>query len=92
MGESPNAGPEETVEQQDPHALRGKQGKQPKVHSLIDKLFSRKNLELAWEKVKKNRGSAGIDDVTSAQFEARKEDSLTSCTGSCAMGRIGPNR
>jgi RNA-directed DNA polymerase len=76
MRERPNAGTEETVEQQDPHALRGKQGKKQKVHSLIDKVYSRKNLELAWEKVKKNRGSAGIDDVTIAQFEARKEDYL----------------
>ncbi len=32
-----------------------------KVHSVIDKTFSHKNLELAWGKVKKNRGSAGID-------------------------------
>jgi RNA-directed DNA polymerase len=64
------------VEQQDPHALRGKLGQKQKVHSLIDKVYSRKNLELAWEKVKKNRGSAGIDDVTIAQFEARKEDYL----------------
>jgi len=76
LGESPNAGTEETVEQQDPHALRGKQGKKQKVHSLIDKVCSRKNLALAWEKLKKNRGSAGIDDVTIAQFEARQEDYL----------------
>ena len=76
LGERPNAGTEETVEQQDPHALGGKPGKKPKVHSLIDKVYSRKNLELAWEKVKKNRGSAGIDDVTIAQFEARKEEYL----------------
>jgi RNA-directed DNA polymerase len=76
LGERPNAGTEETVEQQDPHASRGKPGKKRKVHSLIDKVFSRKNLELAWEKVKKNRGSAGIDDVTITQFEARKEEYL----------------
>jgi retron-type reverse transcriptase len=37
---------------------------------------SRKKLELAWEKVKKNRGSAGIDDVTVAQCEARQEEYL----------------
>jgi RNA-directed DNA polymerase len=60
------------VEPQDPHTSEERQGKK-KVHSLIDKVFSRKNLELAWEKVKKNRGSAGIDEVTIAQFEARKE-------------------
>jgi RNA-directed DNA polymerase len=76
LGERPNAGTEETVEQQDPHALRGKPGQKQKVHSLTDKVYSRKNLELAWEKVKKNRGSAGIDDVTIAQFEARKEGYL----------------
>jgi group II intron reverse transcriptase/maturase len=72
MCERPNAGTEETVEPQNPHASEGRQGKK-KVHSLIDKVFSRKNLELAWEKVKKNRGGAGIDEVTIAQFEARKE-------------------
>jgi RNA-directed DNA polymerase len=43
-----------------------------KVHSLIDKVYSRKNLELAWEKVKKNGGCAGIDEVTITQFEERK--------------------
>ena len=72
MCERPNAGTEETVEPQNPHASEGRQGKQ-KVHSLIDKVFSRTNLELAWEKVKKNRGGAGIAEVTIAQFEARKE-------------------
>jgi group II intron reverse transcriptase/maturase len=61
------------VEPQDPDTSKGRQGKKKKVHSLIDKVFSRKNLELAWEKVKKNRGSAGIDEVTIAQFEARQE-------------------
>ena len=28
-----------------------------KVHSLIDKVYQRKNLEMAWEEVKANRGS-----------------------------------
>jgi hypothetical protein len=28
-----------------------------KVHSLIDKVYKRKNLEMAWEKVRANRGS-----------------------------------
>ena len=43
-----------------------------KVHSLIDKVFSRQNLEFAWSRVKKNRGSAGIDNVTITVFELRK--------------------
>ena len=32
-----------------------------KVHSLIDKMYKRKNLEMAWERVKANRGSGGVD-------------------------------
>src|SRR6516225_10331933 len=31
-----------------------------KVHSLIDKVYKRKNLEMAWECVKANRGSGGV--------------------------------
>ncbi len=44
-----------------------------KVHSVIDKTFSHKNLELAWEKVKKNQDSAGIDEGTVVRFEEGKE-------------------
>ncbi|HEX2714884.1 MAG TPA: group II intron reverse transcriptase/maturase [Candidatus Acidoferrales bacterium] len=42
-----------------------------KVHSLIDKVYKRKNLEMAWEKVKENRGSGGIDGQSLAAFEAQ---------------------
>lgn len=76
MRERPNTRTEDTVTPQDPPASKIEAKKKQKVHSLIDKVFSRKNLELAWEKVKKNRGSAGIDDVTIAAFEERKEDYL----------------
>ncbi len=44
-----------------------------KVHSVIDKTFSHKNLELAWGKVKKNQGSTGIDVGIVAKFEERKD-------------------
>jgi group II intron reverse transcriptase/maturase len=73
MRERPNTGTEETAERGNSQTSRRRQGKRRKVHSLIDKVFSRKNLELAWEKVKKNRGSAGIDEVTIAMFEERRE-------------------
>ena len=76
MCERPNTRTEDTVKPQDPPALETGQGKKQKVHSLIDKVCSRKNLERAWETVKSNRGSAGIDDVSIAQFEARKEEYL----------------
>jgi group II intron reverse transcriptase/maturase len=38
----------------------------------MDKVYSRPNLALAWEKVKQNHGRAGIDAVTSAEVEANK--------------------
>jgi|GEM_PF-4364504 len=31
-----------------------------KVHSLIDKVYSRVNLRLAWQKVRANRGAGGV--------------------------------
>jgi retron-type reverse transcriptase len=42
-----------------------------KVHSLIDKVYKRKNLEMAWEKVKENRGSGGVDGQSLAAFESQ---------------------
>ena len=39
-----------------------------KVHSLIDKVYKRKNLEMAWEKVRANRGSGGGDGQNLEEF------------------------
>jgi group II intron reverse transcriptase/maturase len=72
MRERPNTGAEDTMEKRNPRALKKRRGRRRKVHSLIDKVFGRRNLELAWEKVKRNRGSAGIDEVTIAEFEEHK--------------------
>src|SRR5215467_13594221 len=47
-----------------------------KVHSLIDKVYKRKNLEMAWEKVKANRGSGGIDGQTLEAFETQLSQQL----------------
>ena len=47
-----------------------------KVHSLIDKVYKRKNLEMAWEKVKENRGSGGVDGQTLDAFEAQLNQQL----------------
>src|SRR5690349_4216044 len=47
-----------------------------KVHSLIDKVYKRKNLEMAWEKVKANRGSGGVDGQNLETFEAQLEQQL----------------
>ena len=41
-----------------------------KVHSLVDKVYKLKNLELAWQKVKRNKGAGGIDGESLEEFEA----------------------
>ena len=47
-----------------------------KVHSLVDKVYKRKNLAMAWDKVKANRGAGGIDGETLQTFEAELEQHL----------------
>src|SRR5271165_5651960 len=47
-----------------------------KVHSLIDKVYKRKNLEMAWEKVCANRGSGGVDGQTLEEFSAQLDQQL----------------
>src|ERR1700686_2202798 len=47
-----------------------------KVHSLIDKVYQRKNLEMAWEMVKANRGSGGVDGQSLDGFAAQLEQQL----------------
>lgn len=75
LWERPHTTPEDTGRRQGHASSEHRLGTQ-KVHSLIDKVFSRTNVALAWEKVQKNRGSAGIDDLTITPFEARQEYSL----------------
>lgn len=39
-----------------------------KVHSLVDKIYHRTNLRMAWEKVKANQGSGGVDGISIEEF------------------------
>ena len=43
--------------------------KSVKVHSLIDKVYKMSNLNLAWKKVKENRGAGGVDAVSVGAFD-----------------------
>src|SRR5215471_7124000 len=52
------------------------EGRKQKVHSLVDKVYSRKNLKLAWERVRANQGASGADKVTIDEFEARLDENL----------------
>src|SRR5436309_7572605 len=47
-----------------------------KVHSLIDKVYQRKNLEMAWETVKANRGSGGVDGQNLEGFAVQLDQQL----------------
>jgi RNA-directed DNA polymerase len=47
-----------------------------KVHSLVDKVYQRKNLEMAWEKVKANRGSGGVDGQSLEGFATQLDQQL----------------
>jgi len=47
-----------------------------KAHSLIDKIYSRLNLLIAYERVKENKGAAGIDRVSLDEFERNLEQNI----------------
>ena len=47
-----------------------------KYYSLIDKVYSLKHLDSAFKKVKKNRGSAGIDGISVKEFEGNVAEEL----------------
>jgi RNA-directed DNA polymerase len=44
-----------------------------KWFSLIDKVYSLKTLYIAWQQVKSNKGSAGVDKVSIEKFEYKEE-------------------
>lgn len=51
-------------------------GKKLKHHSLIDKVYKRLNLCIAFEKVKANGGAGGIDKVSLEEFERNQDLNL----------------
>src|ERR1700730_2520849 len=52
------------------------EGQKQKGHSLVDKVYSRENLKLAWERVRANRGAGGADGITIEAFEANLDANL----------------
>ena len=47
-----------------------------KVHSLVDKVYKRWNLEDAWLRVKSNGGAGGVDGQTLVDFEKVLDEQL----------------
>ena len=66
------------------------EGQKQKVHSLVDKVYSRENLKLAWERVRANQGASGADRVTIEGFEAGLGENLDrlhrECQNFCVRG------
>src|SRR5499427_7890858 len=52
-----------------------------RVHSLIDKVYQRKNFEMAWEMVKASRGSGGVDGQNLDGFAAQLDQQLDRLQG-----------
>lgn len=58
--------------------------------SLIDKVYSKRNLEAAFERVRTNRGSAGVDHQTIAMFTDRLEQNLERLSKALRDGKYQP--
>ena len=58
--------------------------------SLIDKVYDPRNLESAYQRCKRNQGSAGVDHVTIAQFTTDLSQNLASLSCSLKEGSYRP--
>jgi group II intron reverse transcriptase/maturase len=61
-----------------------------KAHSLIGRVYDRRNLRRAWERVKKNKGAGGVDGVTIAGFDENLEHYLDALHRQLRDGRYRP--
>lgn len=59
--------------------------------SLIDKVYADKTLELAWEKVRANAGSCGIDRITVAHFGKDSKSRLLAVKEQIRKGEYQPS-
>jgi group II intron reverse transcriptase/maturase len=61
-----------------------------KVHSLIDKVYKRKNLEIAWGRVKANRGAGGVDGQSIDDFANGLDEHLGRLYEELRLGTYRP--
>jgi RNA-directed DNA polymerase len=61
-----------------------------KWHSLIDKVYGVANLRAAWERVKANQGSGGVDNVTIEAFAVGLDARLESLAEQLRSGTYTP--
>jgi len=58
--------------------------------SLIDKVYSGKTLQAAWQRVAKNRGAAGVDNVSVNRFNGHASEYLKELSEELRDGRFRP--
>ena len=61
-----------------------------KWFSLVDKVYAERTLRLAWERVKRNHGSAGVDRQSIEAFAARAERNLAELARDLREGTYRP--
>ena len=61
-----------------------------KWFSLIDKVYSLKTLKIAWQQVKSNKGSAGVDKISIERFEINEEKYLQELHNAIKEGNYIP--
>lgn len=61
-----------------------------KWFSLIDKVFARRTLESAWERVRANRGAAGVDKMSVERFEGKASQYLKELSEALRKGEYQP--
>jgi RNA-directed DNA polymerase len=61
-----------------------------KAHSLVDKVYQRKNLEIAWEQVRANRGSGGVDGQNLETLGAQLDQELDRLHTELKQNAYGP--
>lgn len=59
-------------------------------YSLMDKVYALGTLELAWAKVRANRGASGVDGQSVARFEANAAEYLAELSEALRSGRYRP--
>lgn len=58
--------------------------------SLMDKVYAKRTLQVAWERVRGNRGAAGLDGVSVSRFAASSERYLAELHDDLKAGRYRP--
>jgi RNA-directed DNA polymerase len=61
-----------------------------KWHSLMDKIYAERTLRIAWQRVKSNRGAAGIDRISIERFEGKVEQYLQELQQQLQSGTYQP--